>query len=176
MEYYVPAGSSIGLKVTEIPKRAAWVGSMVELLFSAYGVASWFDRLVQPRRTLVLGSVFALLYGTLATAVSLTVFSSTYTPRFSDIFLIGVLLTSYLYCWQPAAVLFLHSLLVTAYVLPPAGDIRVASPTDIYRILSYAACCLLFIGLMEAARKRSRKSGSPQSRVSSARQMHVIVR
>ena len=46
-------------------------------------------------------------------------------PRFNDIFLVGIVLTCYLFTWQPAAYLLGISVLVSAWVLPPNGSLLV---------------------------------------------------
>jgi hypothetical protein len=108
------------------------------------------------------GYAFAGCYATGATILVLTAFKGNPLPRFADIYLIGVVLTAFLFYWRPALLLFLYSLAVTIYLLPPAGQMRISRAEDLYRLASYSVCSLFLMALIQrtrfgpAARERQR--------------------
>ena len=128
------------------------VASIVGLLFYVRRLAAWMSFLRGNRARRYGGFLFAALYGTISSLVTLLVFRAHPVPRFSDIFLIGVVLTAHLFSWQPAIFLYVGSLLVTIYVLPPFGQFRLSGEGDVYRILSYSVCCIFLIWIVERKR------------------------
>jgi Domain of unknown function (DUF4118) len=82
-------------------------------------------------------------------------------PRFADIYLVGIVLTAYLFSWVPALMLYVWSLLVCLWVLPPPGSFLVATPTDMYRVISYSVCSLAVIAIIR--RLQSAPAGNTEA-------------
>ena len=127
--------------------------SMIGMLFYVRRVVVWLRSLGGNRVRAYSGFLFATLYGGVAGLIALNVFAAHPVPRFGDIFLIGVVLTAYLFAWQPALYLYLSSLVVTIYVLPPFGHFSIARYDDLYRVISYSVCCLFLIWIVERRRE-----------------------
>jgi Domain of unknown function (DUF4118) len=107
-----------------------------------------------------LGFLFAAVYAGLATAVAFLGFRAQPLPRFTDIFLIGIAITAYLFTATPAAYLLLISITVAAWILPPAGSFAIASPANCYRLCSFAAVAGLLIFLTGRLKKWSDQRNS----------------
>jgi K+-sensing histidine kinase KdpD len=76
-------------------------------------------------------------------------------PRFNDVFLVGIALTCYLFSWEPAAYLLVLSVLASAWMLPPAGSLRIEGFNEWYRLISFtvvAAVIILLIARIQARR------------------------
>jgi hypothetical protein len=126
--------------------------SMIGTLFYVRRVVVWLRSQGENRVRAYSGFLFATLYGGIASLIAFNVFAAHPLPRFGDIFLIGVVLTAYLFSWQPALYLYLSSLVVTIYVLPPFRHFRIAQYDDLYRVISYSVCCLFLIWIVERRR------------------------
>ena len=117
-------------------------------------VASWIRTHLGLRSQRALGFVFATCFALVASPVTLTVFQSQVLPRFNDLFLVGVVLTAYLYTWESSTYLLVISLLVSAWILPPNGSFRVAGFADWYRLASFAALSTFLIFLISRMKNR----------------------
>lgn len=106
------------------------------------------------------GYLFAAAYAALASPLIYSVFRSHPLPRFGDIFLVGVVLTAYLFTWDSAALLLVLGLAVSAYMLPPHGTLYVARPEDWYRLSSLAVVSIFLICLVNQLKKNSARSTS----------------
>jgi K+-sensing histidine kinase KdpD len=121
-------------------------------VFVLLRLAAWFDQQVAKNLSRWAGYVFATGYALIATYAVLGWLSATPVPRFADIFLIGIVLTTYLYGWQPAVWLFLYSVGVTLWVLPPYGSLLISRMEDLYRVNSYSISCLFVIFVIQRVR------------------------
>ena len=85
------------------------------------------------------------------------------SPRFNDLFVVGIALTVYLYTWESAAYLLLIATTVSAWVLPPYGSLRVAGFNDRYRLVSFTCLSVFLICLLSRMKTRleSRRTESP---------------
>lgn len=108
-------------------------------LFYMRRVATFTRKHLRIKSPRVMGFIFATIYAIVASPVMLTIFHAKVMPRFNDIFLVGVVLTAYLFTWEPAVYLLVISTVVSVYMLPPAGVIRVSTASDIYRLVSFVA-------------------------------------
>ncbi len=94
------------------------------------------------------GFAFATAYALVATPLVCSLCRNGQVPRFSDVFLLGIILTAYRFTWQPATYLVGVGLLVSAWVLPPDGAFAVASRVDLYRLTSFTLVSLLLVCLI----------------------------
>jgi K+-sensing histidine kinase KdpD len=77
-------------------------------------------------------------------------------PRFMDLYLIGIMLATLWWSWKPAAVIYLISLAVAAWILPPIASMAVSSGPDQYRMFSYTVTAVVAINVIELSKKRRR--------------------
>ncbi len=105
------------------------------------------------------GFAFATVFALVATPLTALVFNS--LPRFNDLFLIGIVLTAYLFRWEPAIYLLVVSLLVSAWVLPPYGSFEVIGFTEWYRLISFALVAVILVCLV--SRSKTRKQSEEES-------------
>lgn len=73
-------------------------------------------RLLRPQ-----GFLFASAYATIAAVIAFRLFQGHLLPRFSDIYLLGIVLTAYRFNWRPAAYLFLLAVVLSAWLQPPVS-------------------------------------------------------
>jgi len=96
------------------------------------------------------GFLFASAYAAVATMVAWRLFQGHLLPRFSDIYLLGIVLTAYRFTWRSAAYLFVLALAVSAWVEAPASDW--------YRLVSFAAvavCSIVVVARLKAVPVRA---------------------
>ena len=77
-------------------------------------------------------------------------------PRFNDVFLVGIVVTCYLFSWEPAVYLLAISILVSAWVLPPDGSLRVQGFKEWYRLISFTVVSSFLIALITRVKARRR--------------------
>jgi hypothetical protein len=101
----------------------------------------------QSRRELAL---FGLtLVGCLAVTVFLRIAFREPPPRFSDLYLIGILILAYRASLRSALLLLAASLALSAYLLAPIDR------TDVFQMLSFAALALLVLWITRALGRES---------------------
>ena len=100
-------------------------GLVIGCFFFVNQIVDFVKKRFGARSPLAAGFLFATAYSMIAIPVVLIVFQGHALPRFNDVFLIGIVLTAYLYRWEPAAYLLVIALLVSAWILPPYGTFRV---------------------------------------------------
>ena len=110
------------------------------------------------------GFVFAGLWTLIALPLCLIWLGGSPLPVPSDVFLIGIALTAYLFAWRPAAALLVVGSLASAWVLPPSSSLALAGPTEWLQLLSFAAISLFLIFLLSRIRMRK----APVQRIPSA--------
>ncbi|MCU1235739.1 MAG: hypothetical protein JWP63_3706 [Candidatus Solibacter sp.] len=103
------------------------------------------------------GFLFATAYAMVAIPVVLIIFAGHALPRFNDVFLIGIVLTAYLFRWEPSAYLLGIALLVSAWILPPYGTFRVVGFAEWYRMFSFTVVAIFLMHLV--TRSKNRKMG-----------------
>lgn len=103
------------------------------------------------------GFAFATSYALLSVPLCVSLFDKQPTPRFNDIFLVGIALTVYLFSWEPATYLFAISVLASAWILPPHGSIRVEGFAEWYRLISFSGVSV-FVILLLARLKAKREA------------------
>jgi membrane protein implicated in regulation of membrane protease activity len=86
--------------------------------------------------------------------VTTQLFSGNPIPRFNDVFLIGIVLTAYLFTWESAAYLLVISIGVSAWLLAPNGILRVEGFAEWYRLGSFTLVSVLLISLITRLKMR----------------------
>jgi K+-sensing histidine kinase KdpD len=114
------------------------------------------------------GFLFASCYALVATPLVCTVFQAKPLPRFNDIFLVGIVLTTYLFTWDAALYLLAVAVLVSAWVLPPYGTLAVDRIEDWYRIASFTVLALFLVVLVNRLKAGS-GSRQPEREMVAAR-------
>jgi hypothetical protein len=130
---------------------AAIIGS----LYYFKRVSAWVKERVPAPSPLAAGFLFATLFALVASPVTLFVFQGHALPRFNDLFLIGIVLTTYLFRWEPALYLLGISIAVSAWVLPPTDSFRLEGFQEWYRLLSFAVVAIFLVCVV--ARMKTRK-------------------
>jgi K+-sensing histidine kinase KdpD len=138
---------------------AAAIGS----LFYVKKILLWTKNLLSTNSPMQAGFLFATLFAFLATALTVVVFHNHALPRFTDVFLIGIVLTAYLFRWEPSVYLLGISLLVSAWVLPPYGSFRVAGFVEWYRMGSFTLVSVLLVYLLSRGKARKAAEQSQPS-------------
>ena len=131
---------------------AACIGS----LFYARRVVMWARRHVNFRSPRTMGFVFATAYGLVVSPLVVSLYRNGRIPRFSDVFLLGIMLTAYFFSWEGATYLLGVGVLVSAWVLPPDGTLAVASTANLYRLISFALVSVFLICLITRLKARRR--------------------
>jgi hypothetical protein len=118
-----------------------------------------------------MGFLFASFYSLAATPVVCGLIRGHAVPRFNDIFLVGIVLTAYLFTWEPAAFLLAVSMLISAYILPPYGTLRLELASDWYRLGSFFLVSVFLISIVTRLKKRreveARETGKIRLRIHS---------
>jgi K+-sensing histidine kinase KdpD len=130
-------------------------GVIVASLLYWEQLSAWVRALVQRKRAFPLGYLFATGYAILGVLILEVTFTARPLPRFEEIFLAGIAITSYFFTITAAAYLLAISVAVAAWILPPVGSFAIASPADCYRVLSFAAVSGLLILLTGRLKKWS---------------------
>jgi K+-sensing histidine kinase KdpD len=138
---------------------AAVIGS----LFYVKRILIWSKNHFGANSPLSAGFLFATAFAAVATPVVIYVFRGQPPPRFNDLFLIGIVLTAYLFRWEPAVYLLGISLAVSVWVLPPAGSFHVASSAEWYRIVSFTIVSVFLVYLVTRIQNRNNSSESEPS-------------
>ena len=107
-----------------------------------------------------LGYLFATAYAALATLIAVFSYHSQPLPRFMDIFLVGIAATAYFFAITPAAYLWLLSVFISAWILPPMGSFAIADPADYYRLVSFSVVSALLILITSRLKKGAAKAPS----------------
>jgi K+-sensing histidine kinase KdpD len=144
---YVDPGS--GAMLWQVAAAAA-IGSLFYLRKATF----WIRSRLGLKSSRSMGYLFASCYALVASILICSVFRSLPVPRFNDIFLIGIVLTTYLFAWDAAAFLLGIAVLVSAWVLPPYGSFGVARMEDWYRIFSFTCVSLFLIVLVHRLKAR----------------------
>ena len=134
---------------------AALIGS----LFYLRRVAGWVRVLVGVRSSKSMGFLFASVFGLAVSPLTMQLFGGHPLPRFNDVFLVGIVLTAYLFTWESAAYLMVISIVVSAWILPPNGTLRVDGFADWYRLASFTMVSIFLISLI--TRMKTRRSQAP---------------
>jgi K+-sensing histidine kinase KdpD len=129
-------------------------GAAVISLFRRRRIADWLERHAGLPEARSNGFMFAVFFACFSTPLTLSLSQGQPLPRFNDIFLAGIVLTSYLFDWQPATFLLLISVLVSAWILPPYGTFRVIGFSEWYRLVSFASVSILIVFLITRRKAR----------------------
>jgi hypothetical protein len=105
-----------------------------------------------------MGFLFASVFGLAISPLTMQLFGRHPLPRFNDVFLVGIVLTAYLFTWESAVYLMVISILVSAWVLAPAAP-RVESIAEWYRLASFMLVAAFLISLI--TRMKARRSREP---------------
>ncbi len=136
---------------------AAIIGS----LFYVRKVFTWVRDHFGFHSTRVTGFIFASIFALIASPLTVTLFDGHPLPRFNDLFLVGIVLTAYLFTWESALYLLLISLGVSAWVLPPTGSFSIEGFTDWYRIISFALVSIFMVALITRLKGQTRPKPEP---------------
>ena len=128
-------------------------------LFYVRRVFNWVRDHLGFHSTRATGFLFATLFALIASPLTVRLFDGHPLPRFNDVFLVGIVLTAYLFTWESAVYLLLVSLGVSAWVLPPTGSFAVAGFAEWYRLASFAIVSAFMVFLI-ARMKNQRPVGS----------------
>src|SRR5437667_8237894 len=135
----------------------AWqlvAATAIGCLFYLKRASMWIRKHLGIRSERSLGFAFATFYALVVSPVTLTLFHARPLPRFNDLFLVGIVLTAYLFTWGPAVYLLVISLLVSAWVLPPNGAMRVEGFAEWYRLVSFSVLSVFLIGLISRMKRQ----------------------
>jgi hypothetical protein len=154
---YVDPGS--GAMLWQVA-AAAVIGS----LFYVRRVFTWVRDHLAFRSTRITGLAFATLFALIASPLTLTLFDGRPLPRFNDLFLVGIVLTAYLFTWDAAAYLLVIAVAVSAWVLPPYGSFLVSGFKEWYRLISFAAVSIFMIYLITRLKMPRRAAQEPAER------------
>ena len=136
-------------------------GTVIGGLFFVNEILAFLRVRLGSSSRLAAGFLFATAYAMLAIPVLLIVFAGHALPRFNDVFLIGIVLTGYLFRWEPAAYLLGISLLVSAWILPPYGSFRIVGFAEWYRMVSFTVVAVFLMHLVN--RSKNRKPAAEES-------------
>jgi hypothetical protein len=142
---------------------AAAIGS----LFYLQPISTWVRRHLRLGSTRANGFLFAAIYGTATSTLMLTLFTGRTLPRFNDVFLVGILLTGYLFTWEPAVCLLAVSMLVSIAMVSQTGGFRVEGFAQWYRLTSFtvvSALTIVLIQRIKAKRMTTQKSEASENR------------
>ena len=146
---------------------AAILGSV----FYIQRIALWVRENVRiPERAR--GFVFATSFALVAAPLTVSIFGGQPVPRFNDLLLVGIVLTSYLYSWEPAVYLLVISDLVSAWILPPFGSMRLQGVAEWYRLTSFTLLSIFLIALI--SRMKVRAVSEPRREPSYAMRSAVV--
>ncbi|MEO8598131.1 MAG: hypothetical protein ABI759_32725 [Candidatus Solibacter sp.] len=160
---YVDPGS--GAMVWQVV-AAGVIGS----LFYVRKIFTWVRDHLGFRSARVTGFLFASLFALIASPLTVTLFDGHPLPRFNDLFLVGIVLTTYLFTWESAIYLLVISLGVSAWILPPTGSFTILGFTDWYRFISFALVSVVMVVLI--TRLKGQVPRSPERVERSALRMH----
>jgi hypothetical protein len=127
---------------------------VVAALLQWQRIGDWLRQTAGIRSRSSFGFAFALCFSALSTPLALLLVDDHPLPRFNDIFLVGIVLTCYLFSWQPAAFQLVVSALVTAWVLPPSATLRVEGFNEWYRLISFTVVSVFMIVLITRMKAR----------------------
>ena len=91
------------------------------------------------------GFLFATVFSMAVSPLAMRLFGGNPLPRFNDVFLVGIVLTAYLFTWEASAYMLAISILVSAWVLPPYGTFRVEGTSEWYRLASFSLISVFLI-------------------------------
>jgi hypothetical protein len=162
---------SLVLLIMAVPQRASayidpgtgamlWqmaAAAVIGSLFYARQIVGRVRHRLAIRSDRVMGFLFAACFGLPVSALTLQIFGTHPLPRFNDIFLVGIVLTVYLFTWDSACFLLLISVLVSAWVLPPNGSLRVEGFADRWQMVSFTVVSVLLICLITRLKSGSAK-------------------
>ena len=171
------AGIALLLVIMATPKRASayvdpgsgamlWqiaAAAMIGALFYVRRVVTWLREHLGLRSPMAMGFLFATVYALIASPLVCSLFHARPLPRFNDIFLVGIVLTTYLFTWEAAAYLLVIALAVSAWVLPPYDSFAVTGLEDWYRMVSFACISVFLIGLVHRLKGRRADQTHPQA-------------
>jgi hypothetical protein len=133
----------------------ALAAASILAVFNRQRIVEWLRANAGLRTTGLLGFLFATVFASVATSLTTGLLHGP-VPRFNDIFLVGIVVTCYLFSWESAVYLLVVSVLVSAWVLPPDGSLRVQGFNEWYRLISFTAVSGFMIGLITRIRSRRR--------------------
>ena len=77
-------------------------------------------------------------------------------PRFSDLYLIGIMFVTLHWSWRPAAVIFVISVATANLILPRLSSVAITGAATQYRMASYAVTSSFAVYIIEQAKQRRR--------------------
>lgn len=128
---------------------AACIGS----LFYLRRLVMWLRKNVDLHSGRSAGFLFAAAYSLVVSPLVLALCRNTQLPRFSDIFLLGVVVAACYFTWESATCLLAVGLLVSAWILPPDGSLAVDRAQDVYRLISFTLVSLFLICLITRVKR-----------------------
>jgi len=98
---------------------------------------------------------FAAAYSLAASALGIF-FLHPVPPRYMDIYLIGIMFSTWRWSWRPAAVIFVMSTIVANWVLPVYSSDATSGGANAYRMLSYSVTCAIAVEIIDRAKRKHR--------------------
>jgi hypothetical protein len=144
--------------------------AVIGALFYVKRVATWIRSHFGLRSQRASGFAFASVFALFAAPLTITLVHGYAFPRFNDLLLIGIVLTAYLFTWEPAVFLLVISVLVSAWVLPPYGSMRIEGAAQWCRLISFTSLSVFLVCLI--TRMKARRGASAARR--SAFSMHQM--
>ena len=94
---------------------------------------------------------FAAAYSLTATVIALPL--DPIPPRFMDLYLVGIMYSTFRWSWRPAALIYLLSLAGAAWILPRFASVAVSGGANGYRMLSYTVTAVFAMQVIEIAKR-----------------------
>jgi K+-sensing histidine kinase KdpD len=98
----------------------------------------------------------AAAYSLAVAAIGIFVFQPP-PPRFMDLFLVGIALTTARWSWGPALLMYCCSLLTVAWILPPNDSFAVTEGHDQLRMALYGITAIVIMSAVEYAKRRGKR-------------------
>ena len=118
---------------------------IVACLFFVRPVIRLVGNRVNPESQQTRGFLFATAFSIAVSPVAMRLFGGNPLPRFNDVYLVGIVLTAYLFTWEASAYLLAISILVSAWVLPPYGSFWIEGGAEWYRLASFSLISVFLI-------------------------------
>jgi hypothetical protein len=137
-------------------------GAAVIAILNWRHVGVWLQENAGIRSRRSAGFVFAVFYACVTTPIIISITEGHVIPRFNDIFLVGIVFTCYFFTWESATTLLALSMLITAWILPPNGDLRVEGFNEWYRLISFTLVSAMMIMLLTRIKARGSVTSQPE--------------
>jgi hypothetical protein len=115
------------------------------------------------------GFLFATAFSIGVSPVAMRLFGGNPLPRFNDVFLVGIVLTAYLFTWEASAYLLGISILISAWVLPPYGTFWIEGAAEWYRLASFSLISVFLILVITRKKDHSQRDSVEETETDTQR-------